>query len=163
MNYIPLSQRQGKQTQSYDGDPVSDTMESIKKLESSGNYGAIGPKTKSGDEALGAYQIMDKMNLKNWSKEAIGREVTRDEFLESPEIQDQIARHRMQQIYDQYGNKEDVASVWFTGKPVREAGGEVADVTGTTNAEYQKRFKSGLRDVGINTGGMAYVPLAQRV
>lgn len=142
------------------GSSVEDIMENIKRIESSGNYQARGPKVTSGmyagEQALGAYQIMPG-NLPSWSKEALGREVTEDEFLSNPEIQDQIARYKMQQALDKYGNPEDVASVWFTGQPLAKAGGDIADVTGTTNNEYIRRFlgedKPTIRK---------YVPLAAR-
>lgn len=142
-------------------DPVLDAMENIKRVESSGNYQARGPKVESGmyagEQALGAYQVMPG-NLPSWSKEALGREVSEQEFLENPEVQDSIARYKMQQSYDKYGNAEDVASVWFTGRPRSEAGGSVADVTGTTNDEYISRFSMG----SSSGGGMKYTPLSKR-
>jgi hypothetical protein len=80
-------------------------------------------------------------NLPEWSKEALGREVTSDEFLANPEIQDAITRHQMQKNLEKYGNPDDVASVWFTGRPVDQAQG-AKDVTGTDVNEYVRRFNS---------------------
>jgi hypothetical protein len=110
----------------------------------------------AGEKALGRWQVMPG-NLPDWSREALGREVTADEFLNNPELQDSIVRDRMSKIYQQYRNEDDVASVWFSGRPVDKAG-DVADVTGTSVPEYIERF----RNAGPSSGSLAYVPLAQR-
>lgn len=159
MKYTPLSQR-NKQS---NPDDIESIMEDIARVESGGDYQARGPEVTSGmyagQRALGKYQIMPG-NLPSWSKEALGREVTEEEFLANPDIQDAITRHQMQKNYEKYGNKDDVASVWFTGRPVAEAG-NAKDVTGTSVQEYVKRFNQGGQQ---STGGsMRYVPLRQRV
>lgn len=110
----------------------------------------------AGDRALGKYQVMGK-NVGPWTKQYLGREVTPEEYLASPEIQEELATARMGELLQQYGNPEDVASVWFTGQPLAKAGGDVADDTGTSNASYQDIFKKGMAMGGGYTGG-GYTP-----
>lgn len=117
---------------------VDNVAEAIGQYESGGNYGALGPVVQggqyAGQRALGKYQIMPG-NLPSWSREALGREVTPQEFLNSPQIQDVIAKDRFRRLIAQYGNIQDVASVWFSGRPVSQAG-QASDVLGTTVPQY---------------------------
>ena len=55
--------------------------QAIANIESrgSGGYSALGPLTKKGDRAYGRYQVMGD-NLPSWTKEALGRQLTPDEF-----------------------------------------------------------------------------------
>ena len=159
MRYTPLAQRR---TTASNRDVVQDIMDRLSAVESGGNYQALGPEVTSGmyagERALGKYQVMPG-NLATWSMEALGREVTPDEFLADPDIQEAIVRHQTERNYERYGNPEDVASVWFTGRPVAEAG-DAADVTGTTNTEYQRKFaQAGATPLG--TGSMRYRPLSR--
>lgn len=112
----------------------------IGQYESGGNYQARGPVVTSGqykgERALGKYQIMPG-NLPSWSKQAIGRVVTEQEFLANPKLQDQIAQYQMEKQYQKYGTVEDVASLWFTGQPLKKAG-NAKDVLGTTAPKYVK-------------------------
>lgn len=71
----------------------------------------------AGERAMGAYQVMPG-NLPQWSKEALGREVTEEEFMESREIQDRIFLHQAMKSLRKNGNVDDIASIWFTGQPV---------------------------------------------
>ena len=82
----------------------------IREQESHGNYSDTNP---SG--ALGAYQILES-NLPDWSKEAVGRVVSRSEFLASPHLQDAIADFELGRDYDRYG-PERAAAVWYAGDP----------------------------------------------
>jgi hypothetical protein len=50
----------------------------------SGGYSAIGPTHPKYGRALGAYQVMES-NLPQWSQEALGRQVSPDEFLANPQ------------------------------------------------------------------------------
>jgi LysM repeat protein len=92
---------------------VSKLANAIKQVESSGNYQARGPVVTSGqykgERALGAYQIMPG-NLPSWSKEALGRVVSEQEFLSSPKIQDQIAQSRFSKLLETY-SPQDAASI----------------------------------------------------
>lgn len=121
---------------------LDDAMSRISRNESGGNYQALGPTvTKgqyAGERALGKYQVMPG-NLPEWSKAALGVSISPQQFLANPELQERIVADRMSRIYQQYGNWNDVASVWFTGKPAGE-GANKRDVLGTSGAEYLRRF-----------------------
>ena len=83
---------------------------------------------------MGKYQIMPG-NLPSWSKAALGREVSVEEFMNNPQLQDSIASHKMEEIFNKYGSVEDVASIWFSGQPLARAG-TAKDVLGTTVPSY---------------------------
>lgn len=123
---------------------VDKIAQAIGQYESGGNYQARGPVVTSGqykgERALGKYQIMPG-NLPSWSMAALGREVSEQEFLNSPKIQDSIAQYKMNEIYKKYGTVEDVASVWFSGQPVARAG-NAKDVLGTSVPQYVKNITS---------------------
>lgn len=80
--------------------------------ESGGNYGAVNP--SSG--ALGKYQIMPS-NIAGpggWDKEILGRNITPQQFLASPRLQEQIAMGKLRQYYNQYG-PGGAAAAWYGG------------------------------------------------
>lgn len=84
-------------------------MNAISGQESGGNYHAV-----NGDSgALGKYQIMPG-NLPSWSKQALGHSISRQTFLNSPELQEQIARYQMQQYYNKWGPR-GAAIAWYAG------------------------------------------------
>lgn len=84
-------------------------VNAIRRKESGGNYGAVN--RHSG--ALGAYQIMPG-NLGPWSREILGRSVSRSEFLSNPRIQDAIAIGKLKQYYQRYG-PAGAAVAWYAG------------------------------------------------
>lgn len=108
--------------------------EAIGYVESRGNYKALGPHTANGDRAYGKYQVMGN-NIPAWSLEVLGRALTPAEWLADGTAQDQVARAKIAQFFGQYGNASDVASVWFSGRPLARAGNS-HDVTGTTVPGY---------------------------
>lgn len=120
---------------------MSDYSDAIAGIESkgSGDYAAVGPRHPKMGRALGRYQVMEA-NIGPWSREALGREVSADEFMASPEIQDAIFNHKFGQSIQKYGSPEEAASVWFTGKPQAE-GGNRRDVFGTTGNKYVQKFR----------------------
>jgi hypothetical protein len=87
--------------------------------ESGGNFKAIN--RDSG--ALGYGQVMPA-NLPSWSRAALGREVSRQEFLNSPEIQIAIINHRLGLYLQEETAKgvdhdtaiRKVASRWYSGR-----------------------------------------------
>lgn len=113
----------------------------ISGIESSGRYDALGPRTKTGDQALGKYQIMGA-NLPEWSRAALGREVSRDEFIKSPQLQDAIFDHRFGQYVNKYG-PSGAAKAWFAGE-----GGmnnpNARDSLGTSVADYERKFNTAM-------------------
>ena len=116
----------------------------IKKIEG-GDYGITGPVTrhKVGDQViddvpLGAYGVM-RSNVPSWTKEALGKEMTPEDFLANPKAQDAVFDYHFGKNVKSTGNPLDAASIWFTGKTTNEAG-NAKDVLGTTNADYQSKF-----------------------
>lgn len=111
----------------------------------SGNYRAVGPATRSGDRALGRYQVMSQ-NIRPWSREILGREVTPSEFMSDPNIQDQIFEGKFGQYVQKYG-PEGAARAWFAGEegmnhPNRR------DSLGTSVADYSRKFTGAMGFTG---------------
>ncbi len=100
----------------------------IKAIESGGgkvggeNYSAVNGTTG----ALGAYQVMPA-NVSSWTKQALGQSITPSEFLKDKGAQDSVFAKIFGASVAKHGNPQDAASVWFTGRPMREAGGSVSD------------------------------------
>lgn len=117
-----------------------DAIASIES-EGSGDYAAIGPRHPKMGRALGRYQVMES-NIGPWGMEALGREVTPDEFLANPEIQDAIFDNQFGKYVEKYG-PEGAAQAWFGG----EGGvGKLnrKDVLGTSIAGYTDKFRNAL-------------------
>lgn len=114
----------------------------ISSIESSHNYRELGPVTKHGDRAYGRYQVMGA-NVPAWSEAATGKRMTPQEFLKDDKAQDAVFDHRFGKYVDQYGNPQDAASVWFSGKPMSKAG-NVSDQLGTTVPGYVGKFNKAL-------------------
>ncbi len=111
--------------------------QAISTLESGGNYRAIGPATRDGDRALGKYQVMGK-NVGPWTKEALGEELTPQQFVASPEAQDAVFNHKFGGYVDKYG-PEGAARAWFAGEGGMNDPGR-RDVLGTSVADYSRKF-----------------------
>ena len=95
------------------GDQLSRLMRAIRGQESGGNYRAIN--RDSG--AMGGYQIMP-FNLfggSEWDRRALGRDVSRGEFLGSPAIQDAIAKWQLGNYLRKYG-AAGAAVAWYGGE-----------------------------------------------
>lgn len=114
------------------------TMSAIKRIESGGDPSALGPATRSGDRAHGLYQVMGA-NIPSWTEAALGRRMTPDEFLKDEKAQEETAKHRMGLYLKQYDDPRQVASMWFSGRPIDKAGNS-SDVTGTTVPRYVSMF-----------------------
>ncbi len=95
-------------------------MKAIAKKESGGNHQII----NSDSGASGKWQIMPA-NIPSWSRAALGREVSHAEFMRSPQLQYQIAKHRLNLYLNresQLGRTQEeiirrVASAWYSGQP----------------------------------------------
>lgn len=128
-----------------DQDDLDRYAEAIAAVESegSGGYRAIGPRTRTGDFAIGRYQVMAS-NVPQWTYEATGRAMSPQQFYASPEAQDAVFRHRFGQYVQQYGNPYDAASAWFTGRPLSRGG---ASSDGYINGyTYVNRFARALQN-----------------
>jgi hypothetical protein len=123
---------------------VMDWANAIASIESagSGDYSALGPITAKGNRAYGRYQVMD-FNIGPWTEKYLGRRLTPEEFLASKEAQDAVFAGEFGGNVEKYGNPQDAASVWFTGKPVA-TGGDRKDILGTTGRGYVSKFNEAL-------------------
>ena len=111
--------------------------DAIAGIESGGRYDAIGPTHPRLGRALGKYQVMEA-NIGPWSREVLGREVSADEFLSNPAIQDAIFDGKFNQYVQKYG-PEKAARAWFGGPGnINRPGAK--DVLGTTVAGYGQKF-----------------------
>lgn len=108
----------------------------------SGGYGAIGPKTKKGNRAYGRYQVMD-FNIPSWTEEHFGKRLTPAQFLANPKAQDAVFRGEFGDYVGRFGNPQDAASMWFTGKPLKAGAGN-KDILGTTGQGYVNKFNKEL-------------------
>jgi hypothetical protein len=120
--------------------------EAIGQFESGGNYAAIGPATKKGNKAYGKYQVMD-FNIPNWTKDVLGVAMTVQQYVSNPGVQDMVAKKKIADLWSQYGNIKDVASVWFSGRPYAQARGN-KDVIGTSVDKYVKNIESIFNNFG---------------
>ena len=142
-NYVPAAQR------GYSGDTtdVGKFLTSLAGVESGGRYDALGPVINSGmykgDRAYGKYQVMGK-NVPSWTKQYLGTSMTPQQFLRDTAAQDRLMRARAQELYNKYGNWNDVASVHFTGQPAK-IGATKKDQLGTTGAQYVSNVSQGMK------------------
>ncbi len=117
-------------------------ISSIESGSPEGRYDLLGPVTRTGDRAHGRYQVMGA-NIGPWTQEALGRAYTPQEFLADTKAQDAVFDTKFGQSVAKYGNPQDAASVWFSGRPIARAG-NAADVLGTTVPVYVSKFTNNL-------------------
>lgn len=120
--------------------PYRDAIASIES-DGSGGYAAIGPTNPTLGRAMGRYQVMEA-NIGPWSKEVLGREVSPQEFMENPQLQDAIFDGKFGGYVDQYG-PEGAAQAWFAG-PGGVGKTDRQDVLGTSVGDYTQKFSSAL-------------------
>lgn len=129
-------------------DPVDDSAgpkrsgfaDAIASIESAGDgdYRAVGPMvTRTGDRALGRYQVMGQ-NIRPWSREVLGREVTPQQFMADPKLQDAIFEGKFGQYVQKYG-PEGAAKAWFAGEDGMN-NPNARDQLGTTVSAYAQKF-----------------------
>lgn len=114
------------------GDTLSRLVNAIGSFESGNKYSSLGPLTK-GDRAYGRYQVMGR-NIPQWTKEVLGRSLSPQEFLADQAAQDAVAQAKLGAYLSKYGNVNDAASAWFSGRPMR--GNTSKDVLGTSVPSY---------------------------
>jgi hypothetical protein len=86
----------------------------IAKIESGGRYDLLGPVTRNGDRAHGKYQVMGN-NVGPWTQEVLGRAMTPQEFLASPEAQEAVFQAKFGGYVRKHG-PEGAARAWFAGE-----------------------------------------------
>lgn len=117
----------------------------IASIESGGEsspYTSITP-NPGGRRALGKYQVMEE-NLPEWTQAALGRRLSTQEFLNSPDAQEEVFKHRFGSYVDRYGTPQDAASAWFTGRPISAASASAHDSLGTSGASYVAKFNKAI-------------------
>jgi hypothetical protein len=99
-----------------EGDDFETFFGGVSTQESGGNPKARNKRTG----AAGRWQIMPK-NIGPWSQEVLGRSVSEQEFMGSPDIQEQISRAKLRQYYDRARElgvdpRQGAALAWYTGE-----------------------------------------------
>ena len=140
----------------------SNYRDAIASIESagSGDYSALGPQTKTGDRAVGRYQVMGA-NIPEWTKAALGRSMTPEEFAASPEAQDAVFDHRFGQYAEKYG-PEGAARAWFAGEGGMNKGG-ARDSLGTTVDEYGQKFSRNMGGMQEQYSDSASIPVPHTI
>ncbi|TPJ60821.1 phage tail length tape measure family protein [Mesorhizobium sp. B2-6-1] len=136
------------------GGSMAQYAAAIRSIESagSGGYSALGPVLKNGNQALGAYQVM-KSNLPSWSQDALGKTLSPSQFLADSGAQDAIFAKQFGKYLSKYGNPQDAASAWFTGRPLSSGAG-ARDVLGTTGSVYVDKFNAAVDKAAGSLGGL---------
>lgn len=119
--------------------PYADAIASVESA-GSGDYSAVGPDTGKG-RAYGRYQVMD-FNVGPWTKKHLGKEMTPQEFLNDPAAQDAVFSGEFGSYVQKYGNPQDAASMWFSGRPMAAAGN--ASDGYNTVPQYVEKFNAAL-------------------
>ncbi|HEY8353847.1 MAG TPA: hypothetical protein VIK69_02380 [Methylophilaceae bacterium] len=139
--------------------PSVDFGNAIAGIESSGRYDALGPVTKTGDRAYGKYQVMGA-NIPEWTRKYVGRAMSPQEFLASPEAQEAVFKGEFGRLAQKYG-PEGAARAWFAGEggmndPNRR------DILGTSVADYSRKFTTALGGEGGQRAQVAQadIPMA---
>ena len=138
------------------GVDVGALMRAVRLAESSNNYSSRGKVIKSGmykgERAMGAYQVMPG-NLPSWSKQALGKTITVEEFMNTPEYQDAIFIDQISRSVKKFGNLRDAVSTWFTGDTYAEAVARGARDQLTTVENYIEKFERYYdKELGGNNG-----------
>ena len=123
------------------GISVKRVADAIGQFESGGNYKALGPKTSSGDRAYGKYQVMGA-NIPSWTKAALGRSLTPQQYLNDPKAQDAVAQLKMGEYLKKYGTVENVATAWFAGPGAVGKNSKAKDVVGTSVPKYIQNIRA---------------------
>lgn len=124
------------------GDPVA-WRNAIASIESagSGDYQAVGPRHPRLGRALGRYQVMEA-NVGPWTEKYLGRRLTPEEFLASPEAQDAVFDGVFGSYVQQFGDPALAAQAWFAGPG--GVGTNRQDSLGTSVPEYAQKFTTAL-------------------
>jgi hypothetical protein len=133
-------------------DPASRALmwrQGISQIESgsfAGNYNAIGPVTRSGDQAYGRYQVMGA-NIPSWTEKHYGQRLTPQQYLANQQAQDSVFDGEFGSYVSKYG-EGPAATKWFTGSPVAKGR---ADVNGMTDNRYSAQFTSNMQKLSQTT------------
>lgn len=116
-------------------------MQAIREQESGGNYGV-----QNGIGAMGAYQIMPS-NIEGpagWDMEALGRNITGQEFLSNPDLQNSIARFKLRNYFKQFG-AAGAAKAWYAGPGNANLNSDAPQYGGPSVNDYSESVLALLR------------------
>jgi len=82
-------------------------------------------------------------NIPSWTEEALGRRMTPEEFLKSPEAQERVFEHHFGKYLAQHGNLADAASMWHSGRPLAEARRAGARDVNMSTEDYVRKIMGG--------------------
>ena len=85
-------------------------------------------------------------NIPQWTQQALGKSLTIQQYLNNPAAQDKVALYKMGRILTQYKDPRQVASIWFSGRPM--TGNVSRDVTGTSVPKYISNFINAYKNIG---------------
>jgi hypothetical protein len=107
--------------------------------ESGGKYDILGPVIPrgayAGQRPVGRYQVMEG-NIGPWTKTALGKEMTPEEFRRDNDAQDTVFNKIWGDNYRKFGNVPDAVSMWASGRPAAE-GAKTRDIVfGTSTGAY---------------------------
>lgn len=91
------------------GSELDRLLWAISQQESGGNYSA------NNGIAVGKYQVL-KSNVPDWTREALGRSMSWQQFIADHSAQDQVAAYKIGAYYRKYGIR-GAASAWYSGDP----------------------------------------------
>jgi len=105
---------------------IGQASQAIGQFESGGRYNLRGPEVFRKDgtsrgRALGKYQVMPE-NLIPWLAESGLPSMTEEQFLNNANAQDTMFNTIFGKEMKKHGSFNDAASVWFSGKPMAQAG-----------------------------------------
>jgi hypothetical protein len=125
---------------------MSAYQQAIKNIESSGGkYGLVGPRTRSGDRAYGAYQVMGN-NIPEWTAKHYGTSLTPTQFLQNKDAQDAVFNGEFGAYLKKQGNPQDAAAMWFSGRPLSQSANSSDGYINTR--QYVDKFNQGLGQPG---------------
>lgn len=125
--------------------PYANAIAAVESANSPNPYAAIGPRTRSGDRAIGKYQVMGA-NIPDWTEKHLGKRMSVAEFRADPDAQEKVFAGEFGSYLQKYGNPDDAASMWFSGKPAAQ--GSDRDDQYTSQPEYLRRFNAALKTGG---------------
>lgn len=117
-------------------------LKAIAEQESGGNYGAV----NSGSGALGKYQIMPG-NISGdggWDKEVLGRNISTQQFLSNPRLQEKIARGKLTEYFNNWG-PAGAAKAWYAGPGNWDTNSDASQSGGPSINDYAAQVLSKMR------------------
>lgn len=105
----------GLQQQGVQGSPrLRAILRALGAQESGNNYGAV----NKSSGAMGRWQVMpgNIQGSGGWDMEALGRNISTQEFMQNRQLQNQIVRFKLKNYLDKYGLK-GALSTWYSGDP----------------------------------------------